>query len=85
MVPDQTLTWSRYVQQYDITKGKRDLGFYPGIPSYEGLREIIEAAQTDGDLPLAAVRSGAQGVTSPAGLVRAEGDLGRTAGPHEGR
>jgi nucleoside-diphosphate-sugar epimerase len=52
MVPDQTRIWSRYVQQYDISRGKRDLGFYPSIPIYEGLREIIEAAQADGDLPL---------------------------------
>jgi nucleoside-diphosphate-sugar epimerase len=52
LVPDHTRTWSRYVQQYDISKGKADLGFYPSIPIYEGLREIIEAAQADGDLPM---------------------------------
>ena len=51
MVPDQTRLWSRYIQQYDMSKAKRDLGFYPSIPIYEGLREIIEAAQADGSLP----------------------------------
>lgn len=50
-VPDQTRTWSRYVQQYDISKGKQEMGFYPSVPIYEGLREVIEAAQADGALP----------------------------------
>ncbi|WP_093966566.1 NAD-dependent epimerase/dehydratase family protein [Actibacterium lipolyticum] len=49
--PDRTRVWRRYVQQYDISKGKNKLGFYPSVPFAEGLRQIIEAAQAEGALP----------------------------------
>lgn len=49
--PDRTRVWRRYVQQYDISKGKNKLKFYPSVPFAEGLREIVEAAQAKGELP----------------------------------
>lgn len=49
--PDRTRVWRRYVQQYDISKGKNKLKFYPSVPFAEGLREIVEVAQIKGELP----------------------------------
>lgn len=51
MDPDRTRVWRRYVQQYDISKGKTHLKFYPSVPFAEGLRAIVEAAQSKGELP----------------------------------
>lgn len=49
--PDRTRVWRRYVQQFDIGKGKTKLGFRPSVPVAVGVREMIEAAQNDGDMP----------------------------------
>lgn len=51
MDPDRTRVWRRYVQQYDISKGKNKLKFIPSVPFAEGLREIVETAQARGELP----------------------------------
>lgn len=51
LVPDNSRLWGRYVQQYDISAGKKYLGFKPSVSIYEGMAEIIEAAQADGVLP----------------------------------
>ena len=51
MTPDRSRTWRRYVQQYDMNRAKRHLGFTPRVPFAEGLRQIIEVAHADGGLP----------------------------------
>lgn len=43
--PDRSRVWRRYVQQYDMTRARRHLGFTPRIPFAEGLRRILEVAQ----------------------------------------
>lgn len=55
--PDRKRVWRRYVQQYDISKGKTKLGFKPSIPFAEGLRQIIEVVQDEGKLPRPAANS----------------------------
>lgn len=65
-VPDPTRIWRRYVQQYDIGRGKRRLEFAPSISFAEGLREIVEALQAEGRLPR---RSGKALDASPAAAI----------------
>lgn len=87
LVPDQTRTWSRYVQQYDISNAKRDLGFYPNVTTFEGLREIIEAAQSDGDLPTPRYEAGHTALLTQygiGGLAMARDPLTSSFGPETG-
>jgi len=67
--PDRKRVWRRYVQQYDISKGKRRLGFYPSVPFAEGLRRIIENAQNEGALPIPQEESNAQTFDSSLTIV----------------
>ena len=53
LIPDRARVWRRYVQQYDMTRGKEKLGFVPSVPFAEGLRQIVEHAQKNGTLPTA--------------------------------
>lgn len=49
--PDTERIWRRYVQQYDIGRALRVLGFRPTIPFAEGLREIVTASDAVGRSP----------------------------------
>lgn len=70
MEPERTRVWRRYVQQYDVSKGKNKMGFYPSVPFAEGLRQIIEQAQSEGKLPIASQTAGA--TTFGADVYRAD-------------
>jgi nucleoside-diphosphate-sugar epimerase len=64
LVPDNARIWRRYVQQYDIGRGKDRLGFHPSVPFAEGLREIVRSLQADGSLPRRSDARGGAGVNA---------------------
>lgn len=47
LIPDRTLVWRRYVQQYDTSKARRLLGFTAGITIHEGIRQIVDDALSE--------------------------------------
>ena len=46
--PDTERIWRRYVQQYDIGRAQRVMGFRPTVPFAEGLRDIVETYRAAG-------------------------------------
>lgn len=86
LVPDNSRIWSRYVQQYDVSKGKQYLGFKPSVSIYDGMSEIIEAAQADGVLPRRHDQIGQVALlTQPGegGLALARNPLAEFTGPQK--